>query len=266
MSTSFPSARGSLPATSYARGIVGSRNGITNDLSRIGHILIADEDAEMREMVTGYFAGQGFPSCSASSRREVDQHFGGRDPCLIVLDLQLGLDLLRSIRARSDVPIIITSDRPDEIDRIVGLELGADDYIVKPYTFRELLARVRAVLRRQEMARASLARDPERGGYMFSGWRLDRRSRAVVDAHETPVSLSKSEYALLLAFVEAPGRPLTREQLLQATRIHEDIFDRSVDVQVFRLRRKLEVDPKTPSMIQTVYGVGYVFAAVVEPF
>ena len=162
--------------------------------------------------------------------------------------------------------IITTGHRPDEIDRIVGLELGADDYIIKPFCLRELLARVRAVLRRQEIGRAARARDPERGGYRFGGWKLERRGRKLIDPSDAPVPLSKGEYALLLAFLEAPERPLTREHLLQATRIHEDIFDRSIDVQVLRLRRKLENDPSAPRVIQTERGVGYVFTVPVDPF
>jgi DNA-binding response OmpR family regulator len=190
---------------------------------------------------------------------------------MIILDLRLGqddgLDLLREIRSHSDLPVIITTGhRPDEIDRIVGLELGADDYIVKPFSLRELLARIRAVLRRREMGRAARAYDPERGGYRFGGWRLERRGRRLVDRNEAPVPLSKGEYALLLAFLEAPQRPLTREHLLQATRIHEDIFDRSIDVQVLRLRRKLEINPGAPRVIQTERCVGYMFALPVEPF
>jgi DNA-binding response OmpR family regulator len=201
----------------------------------------------------------------------LNRHFEGAHPSLIILDLRLGqddgLDLLREIRSHSDIPVIITTGhRPDEIDRIVGLELGADDYIIKPFSLRELLARVRAVLRRQEIGRAARARDPERGGYRFDGWQVDRRGRRLVDPTGTPVTLSKGEYALLLAFLESPQRPLSREQLLQATRVHEDIFDRSIDVQVLRLRRKLEIDPSAPRVIQTERGVGYIFALPVEPF
>jgi len=122
------------------------------------------------------------------------------------------------------------------------------------------------VLRRQEIGRAARARDPERGGYRFDGWQLDRRSRRLVDPTATPVALSKGEYALLLAFLESPQRPLSREHLLQSTRVHEDIFDRSIDVQVLRLRRKLEIDPSAPRVIQTERGVGYIFALPVEPF
>jgi len=182
-----------------------------------------------------------------------------------LLDLNDGLDGLRSIRSKSDIPVIMTSDRSDEIDRIISLELGADDYIVRPSP-RELLARARAILRRREMARAARTRDPEGGGYRFNGWRLERRGRRLVDANGIPVSLSKGEYALLVAFLEESQRPLSREHLMQATRIHEDTFDRSIDMQVLRLRRKLEVDPSAPRVIRTERGIGYIFALPVQSF
>jgi DNA-binding response OmpR family regulator len=244
-------------------------NGIEHmnqDMGKMGYILIVNNDPTMRQRVSRYFSDHNVPTSSASNWSELK--CTGTPPSLIIMDQQLGLndglDRLRSIRSKSDVPVIMTGHRPDEIDRIIGLELGADDYIVKPSP-RELLARTRAILRRREMARAARTRDPERGGYRFDGWRLDRRARRLVDAHETSVPLSKGEYALLLAFLEAPQRPLSREHLLQATRIHEDIFDRSIDVQVSRLRRKLEVDPSAPRLIQTERGIGYVFALPVEP-
>jgi two-component system, OmpR family, response regulator len=240
-------------------------------LADVGHIVIVDDDLALRQMVIGYLEDHNVPTKSASNRAELNRHLEGTPPSLIILDLRLGrddgLDLLREIRSHSDVPVIITTGhRPDEIDRIVGLELGADDYIVKPFSLRELLARVRAVLRRQEIGRTARAHDTERGGYRFDGWQLDRRGRKLFDPNATPVPLSKGEYALLLAFLEAPQRPLSREHLLQATRVHEDIFDRSIDVQVLRLRRKLEIDPSAPRVIQTERGVGYVFALLVEPF
>jgi two-component system OmpR family response regulator len=240
-------------------------------LADVGHIVVVDDDPSLRQMVTRYLEDHNVPTKSAANRTELNRHLEGTQPCLIILDLRLGqddgLDLLREIRSRSDVPIIITTGhRPEEIDRIVGLELGADDYIVKPFSLRELLARVRAVLRRQEMGRAARARDPERGGYRFDGWQLERRGRRLVDRTGTPVPLSKGEYGLLLALLEAPQRPLTREHLLQATRLHDDIFDRSIDVQILRLRRKLEIDPGAPRLIQTERGVGYIFALPVEPF
>ena len=165
----------------------------------------------------------------------------------------------------SEVPvIIITGHRRDDIDRVVGLELGADDYLTKPFNLRELLARVRAILRRFDAGRVAPARDPERGRFRFSGWQLDRRIRQLTDPVGTPVALTKGEYAMLLAFLEAPQRPLSREQLLQATRVHEDVFDRSIDVQILRLRRKLERDPSAPRVIQTERGIGYIFAVAVE--
>ena len=191
------------------------------------------------------------------------------EPDLIVLDLRLdqedGLELLRETRSRSDVPvIIITGDGGDEIDRVVGLELGADDCITKPFSLRELLARIRAVLRRHEAGRSAPQRDPERRRSKFGGWQLDRRLRRLVDPAGSQISLTKGEYALLTAFLDAPQRPLSREQLLQATRVHEDIFDRSIDVQILRLRRKLEPHPSTPQIIRTELGVGYTFTLPVQ--
>jgi two-component system, OmpR family, response regulator len=240
-------------------------------LADAGHIVVVDDDPSLRQLVIGYLEHHDIPTKPASNRTELDRHLSGTVPSLIILDLRLGqddgLDMLREIRSHSDVPVILmTGHRLDEIDRIVGLELGADDYILKPFSLRELLARVRAVLRRQEIGRLARAHNPERGGYRFEGWQLERRGRRLLDPNGTLVALSKGEYALLLAFLEAPQRPLSREQLLQSTRMHEDIFDRSIDVQVLRLRRKLEVDPSAPRMIQTERGIGYIFAVPVEPF
>ncbi|WLB58578.1 response regulator [Bradyrhizobium japonicum] len=240
-------------------------------LADVSHIIVVDDDAALRQMVVGYLEEHSVPCRAASSWAELHLHLQRTQPSLIILDLRLGqddgLDMLQEIRAHSDVPVIITTGhRLDETDRIVGLELGADDYIIKPFSLRELLARVRAVLRRQEAARAARGRDPERGGYRFNGWKLERRGRRLIDANNTQVPLSKGEYTLLLAFLDAPQRPLTREHLLQATRVHEDIFDRSIDVQVLRLRRKLETDPSATRIIQTERGVGYVFTIPVEPF
>jgi two-component system, OmpR family, response regulator len=239
-------------------------------LADADHIVVVDSDPALRQMVIRYLEKHNVPTKSASNRIELNRHFQGRRPGLIILDLPLGQDdglaLLREIRSHSDVPIIITvGHRSDAIDRIVGLELGADGYLAKPFSPRELLALVRAVLRRQEMGRTSRAHDPQQGGYRFGGWQLDRRTRRLLDPSATPVALSKGEYALLLAFLGSPQRPLTREHLLQATRINEDIFDRSIDVQVLRLRRKLEIDPSAPRVIQTERGVGYIFALPVEP-
>ena len=232
-------------------------------------IVVVEDDHVMRRMVVDYLEEHNIRALSASGRQEVVRNFAEGEPDLIILDLRLdqedGLDLLREVRTRSDVPVIITTgDRRDEIDRVVGLELGADDYITKPFSLRELLARIRAVLRRQEAGRAAFQREPERGRCRFAGWQLDRRIRRLIDPGGGQVALTKGEYALLTAFLDAPQRPLSREQLLQATRVHEDIFDRSIDVQILRLRRKLEPDPSAPQIIQTERGVGYVFAVPVE--
>ncbi|MCW2321634.1 DNA-binding response OmpR family regulator [Bradyrhizobium japonicum] len=160
--------------------------------------------------------------------------------------------------------IITTGHRREEIDRVVGLELGADDYLTKPFGLRELLARIKAVLRRREAGPASNRRDSEKGRWRFGDWQVDRRLRRLTNSSGQPITLTKGEYALLMAFLDAPQRPLSREYLLQATRVHEDVFDRSIDVQVLRLRRKLETDPRAPSIIRTERGVGYVFTLPVE--
>jgi len=232
-------------------------------------ICIVEDDPVMLRMVGDYLEQHNMRVISLSGREEMARLFAAGEPDLVVLDLRLdqedGLDLLREIRTRSDIPVIIaTGDRRDEVDRVVGLELGADDYVTKPFSLRELLARIRAVLRRQELGRAASQRDAERGRWGFGGWQLDRRARRLTDPGGAEVPLTKGEYALLTAFLEAPQRPLSREQLLQATRVHEDIFDRSIDVQILRLRRKLEGDPSAPQIIRTERGVGYVFTLPIE--
>jgi DNA-binding response OmpR family regulator len=230
---------------------------------------VVEDDAALRRMVVNYFEENNIRALVAEGREEMNRQLRGAVVNLVILDLRLGqedgLDLLRDVRSNSEVPIIIvTGHRRDDIDRVVGLELGADDYLTKPFNLRELLARVRAVLRRLDSRRAAPARDPERGRFRFAGWQLDRRSRRLTDPDGDPAPLTKGEYALLIAFLEAPQRPLSREHLLQATRVHEDVFDRSIDVQILRLRRKLERDPSAPRVIQTERGIGYVFAVPVE--
>jgi two-component system OmpR family response regulator len=241
-------------------------SGANNQPARI---IIVEDDPIMRGMVGDFLERHNMRALFASGRKELVHHFAASEPDLVILDLRLGqedgFDLLREIRSRSDVPIIITTgDRRDEIDRVVGLELGADDYVTKPFSLRELLARIRAVLRRQEVGRAAPQRDAERGRCRFGGWQLDRRNRHLTDPDGTEVMLTKGEYALLTAFLDAPQRPLSREHLLQATRVHEDVFDRSIDVQILRLRRKLEADASAPQIIRTERGIGYVFALPVE--
>jgi two-component system, OmpR family, response regulator len=236
----------------------------------VGHIVVVDDDPATRRIVTSYFRDHDMPASSASGRQELIRHLASGAPTLIILDLRLGhddgLDLLREIRSTSDVPVIITTGhRMEEVDRVLGLELGADDYLTKPFGLRELLARVRAILRRHELKRTQ-SRKLQRSGFRFGRWQLERESRRLTTQDGSLVALTKSELSLLVAFLECPQRPLTREQLLQATRVHEDVFDRSIDVQVLRLRRKLETDASSPRIIRTERGVGYVFALPVETF
>jgi two-component system OmpR family response regulator len=243
----------------------GPRGGVDRQVC----VLVVEDDPALQRMILNYFAENNIRTLAANNRQEMVARLGNAKVNLVILDLRLGsedgLDLLREVRLSSEVPvIIITGHRRDDIDRVVGLELGADDYLTKPFNLRELLARVRAILRRVDAGRTGPARDPERGRFRFSGWQLDRKIRQLTDPAGTPVALTKGEYAMLLAFLEAPQRPLSREHLLQATRVHEDVFDRSIDVQILRLRRKLERDPSAPRVIQTERGVGYIFAVPVE--
>jgi DNA-binding response OmpR family regulator len=232
-------------------------------------VLVIDDDRSMQHMLENYLEQHNLRVAAAAQKQEVFRHFTAAEPGIVLLDLRLGsedgLDLLREIRSRSDVPIIITTGhRCDEIDRVVGRELGADDYITKPFGLRELLARIRAVLRRRETGRIAAQRAAERGRSWFGGWQLDRHARRLTDPAGIVVTLTKGEYALLIAFLGAPQRPLSREHLLQSTRVHEDVYDRSIDVQILRLRRKLEVDPSAPRIIKTERGLGYVFTLPVE--
>lgn len=243
--------------------------GTAAPLGRTASVLVVDDDPSMQQMLVTYLEQHNMHVQRATRRHDVARQLARSEPSLVILDLLLGqedgLDLLRELRAQSDVPVIITTGhRRDEIDRVVGLELGADDYLIKPFGLRELLARIRAVLRRQDLGRVASHRDAEQGRYRFAGWLLDRRTRRLTDPNGTAVALTKGEYTLLTAFLDVPQRPLSREHLLQATRIHEDVFDRSIDVQILRLRRKLEPDPSTPRLIRTERGVGYVFVPVVE--
>ena len=166
----------------------------------------------------------------------------------------------------SSLPIIIvTGHRRDEVDRIVGLELGADDYLTKPFSPRELLARVRAVLRRVEAARAVPPEESKAIRYRFAGWELNLRLRRLSAPSGASVALTVGEFSLLTAFLRSPQQVLSRDQLLAATRVHDDeVFDRSVDVQILRLRRKLEANPSAPELIKTERGAGYVFTAPVQ--
>jgi two-component system, OmpR family, response regulator len=234
-------------------------------------ILIVDVDDAMRRQLVDYLGDHGLNVSCVAAKQDLSPAMSRVEPDLVLLDVSAqernSLRRLRDLRSRSDVPVIVTTSLAgDEVDRIVALELGADDYLERPFSLRELLARIRAKLRRWQIARIAARRRPERGGFRFAGWELHRRTRQLIAPSGQIVPTTKGEYALLVALLSAPQRPLSREQLLQATRVHEDVFDRSIDVQILRLRRKLEIDPAAPSFIRTERGVGYAFAITVEAF
>lgn len=233
------------------------------------HILAVDDDPAMRKLIADYLTSHGFRVSTAAAGREVARIVEEDVVDLVVLDLKLaeedGLQLVSDLRVRSNLPIIvITGHWREEIDRIVGLELGADDYLTKPFNLRELLARVRAVLRRAETERPPPP-DSKATRYRFAGWELSLRTRRLTSPTGSSVGLTIGEFSLLSAFLRSPQQVLSREQLLGATHLHdEEVFDRSIDVQILRLRRKLEADPSAPDLIKTERGAGYVFAAPVQ--
>jgi two-component system OmpR family response regulator len=232
-------------------------------------ILVVDEDVSTRGAIADYLADHSFVADTTSGQLGMASYFGRTEPDLVVLsvaqDHNGGLQPLVQIRSHSNVPVIVASGHESgEADSVIALELGADDYITRPFAFRELLARVGAVLRRDKASKR-VHRDRMRRGYRFDGWQLDREQRSLVDPNGIRVQITKCECAVLLALVDASGRPLTRAQILDATRVHDDVFDRCVDVHIARLRRKLEADPSAPRIILTERGIGYLFGLPVEP-
>ncbi|MDB5365812.1 MAG: DNA-binding response regulator [Rhodospirillales bacterium] len=230
------------------------------------HILLVDDDREIRSAVSHFLAEHGFRVSTAADGRAMARTMETAKIDLVILDLMLpgedGLSLCRHLRSTSSVPIVMLTAMGDDTDRIVGLEMGADDYLPKPCNPRELLARVKAVLRR---TRDHSAPKEERALiYLFDGWRFDLGRRELTSPDTVLITLSGGEFTLLQAFVEHPRRVLTRDQLLDLARGRSALpFDRSIDVQVSRLRRKLESDPKEPALIKTVRNGGYFFAAEV---
>jgi two-component system, OmpR family, response regulator len=237
-------------------------------METLDHILIVDDDAEIRSLLGAYLrknsyrttvAPDGKAMWAALSRGKVD---------LIVLDLMLpgddGLALCRTLRADSDTPVIMLTARGEETDRIVGLEMGADDYLAKPFSPRELLARIKSVLRRYRSLPRNL-RSEEGRAMRFAGWRLDTIARHLVSSEGVVMSLSGAEYKLLSIFLRHANHVLTRDQLMILSKGHEaDPLDRSIDIQVSRLRNRLRDDPSNPRIIKTVRGQGYVLAVPVE--
>jgi two-component system OmpR family response regulator len=232
------------------------------------HILIVDDDPEIRSLLSEYFGKNGYRVTLAADGRALWSALNVARPDLIVLDLMLpgddGFKLCRELRARSDVPVIMLTARGEETDRIVGLELGADDYLPKPFNPRELLARVKSVLRRMRSLPENLKPDEARG-FRFSGWTLDIATRNLISPAGVVIPLSGTEFRLLRTFLSHPNRVLTRDQLIDLMLSRDAApFDRAIDVQVSRLRHRLGEDAKEPAIIKTVRSQGYVFAASVD--
>jgi two-component system, OmpR family, response regulator len=232
------------------------------------HILIVDDHREMRDLVSRALAKEGFRISTAADGKAMRKVLTDANIDLILLDLMLpgedGLSLCRSLRAESNVPIIMLTAKGDEVDRVIGLEMGADDYLPKPFGGRELVARIRAVLRRNQ-AREPAAPPDKPKRYRFERWIFDVDKRELIAADGVAVPLSTGEFDLLLALVEHPQRTLSRDQLLDLARHRSaNAFDRSMDTQVSRLRKKIERDPAEPAIIKTVWGGGYIFTPEVS--
>jgi DNA-binding response OmpR family regulator len=232
-------------------------------------VLAVDDDESVRRMITDYLSDNDVSVTALPSGREIANAMTRETIDLLILDLKLpgedGMEIARRLRAASDIPIIMLTGRRDEADRVMGLELGADDYLTKPFSPRELLARIRTLMRRaraQETVADGLSRIR---AYRFAGWELSVRLRRLRTPAGESVALSNSEFNLLAAFLAAPQRILSREQLLGLSRLHDDeVYDRSIDVQVARLRRKIQPGGAQPEFIRTERGAGYTFAATVE--
>jgi len=245
------------------------RPGARPKLTAAAHILFVEDDPEIRSMVADFLGQNGFRVSVARDGRDMDRVLGISRVDLLILDIMLpgedGLSLCRRVRADGNLPVIMLTARGSEIERVVGLEMGADDYLAKPFSTHELLARIRAVLRRTHALGTASATN--RSSILtFAGWVLNLGARRLQSADGIRVPLTGAEFDLLIAFCEHPNRVLTRDQLLDLTRGKAPApFDRSIDIQVSRLRRKIESDPRDPSLIQTVRAGGYIFTAEVVP-
>jgi len=233
------------------------------------HILAIDDDPAMRKLIAEYLGENDLRVTTAATGSDMMSALEENAIDAVVLDLRLGgedgMQLARSLRDRSAIPIIMLTGKKDEADRVMGLELGADDYITKPFSPRELLARVRAVLRRYRTTSDVPSRDDKRRAYRFEGWELNLRTRRLLGPDGRRIDLTNGEFSLLQAFCAAPQRVLSRDQLLDLSRLHSaEVYDRSIDVQILRLRRKIEPDPAKPRYIVTERGIGYQFDAAVE--
>ena len=234
----------------------------------VPHVLVVDDDPSIRELVCDYLGQNELRVTAVADGRAMQSIIGEQVVDLVVLDLRLrgedGMTLARRLRDESEIPIVMLTGRSEEADRVMGLELGADDYLTKPFSPRELLARIRTVLRRR---RAEVRQGKPDGirAYRFDGWELNLNTRRLTSRDGRSVSLSNGEFSLLVVLLGAPNRILSRDQLLDLSRLHNDeVYNRSIDVQILRLRRKIEKDPGEPRYIRTERGAGYVFGVPVE--
>ena len=238
-----------------------------SDANNPSHLLVVDDDPRIRNLLTRYFEAEDYAVTCAADGIEMRVHMRQNRFDAVLLDLSLpggqdGLDLAREIRSQSDIPIMMLTGRDDVVDRIVGLEIGADDYIAKPFHLREVHARLKSILRRRGAAPATkeAPRTEEEEILPFEGWSLNVSRRSLLDPREQEVDLTTGEFDMLVALVRHAGRVLTREQLMDMTRGRAlEAFDRAVDAQIVRLRRKIETDPARPQLVKSVRGVGYVF-------
>ncbi len=231
------------------------------------HLLLVDDEAALREPLAEYLSRQGFSVSQAANAAEAREYLRDAPPELVLLDIMMpgedGLSLCRHLAEAHAIPTILLTAKGEAMDRIVGLEIGADDYVVKPFEPRELVARIRSVLRRAGKNGAAIPDEEEQ--FEFEGWTLDPLKRRLTDRDGVLVSISSAEFRLLMAFLEHPRQVLDRDRLLDMVQGREaHLFDRAVDNQISRLRRKIEVDSKNPALIQTVWGGGYMLAAEVR--
>jgi two-component system OmpR family response regulator len=233
------------------------------------HILVVDDDPQIRGLLDEYFAENALRVSLAATSVEMSRILTDEAIDLVILDLRLagedGMALARALRSSSAIPIIMLTGVRDEADRVMGLELGADDYLTKPFSPRELLARIRTVLRRTKSSALTQAREREIRAYRFADFELNLRTRRLKRRECPNIDLTNREFNLLAALLAAPERILSRDQLLEASRVYDnEVYDRAIDVQVLRLRRKIEPDPAQPRFIVTERGVGYIFRSPVE--
>ena len=233
------------------------------------HILAVDDDAQIRGLLSDYLTENGLRVSTASSGAEMSQILNEEAIDLVILDVRLkdedGHALARRLRERQSMPVIMLTGVRDEADRVMGLELGADDYVTKPFSPRELLARIRTVLRRTQSTARPGGMRREIRAYRFGDFELNLRTRRLKRQNGQAVSLTNGEINLLAAMLAAPERVLTRDLLLEASRVYDnEVYDRAIDIQILRLRRKIEPDPSLPRYIVTERGIGYSFSAPVE--